>query len=372
MKTRGIMVTALVVALAVALFGCSQPAPDYTRMTGAWQYVEEASNIDLSIFGVGDLEYLEIDGGAGVVTAYGRDPDVDLAGCSKKLATFGDNRTITFWVGSCSTKTFSYELRDDGELALRDAGGHQAILRYVDEVPAGSRCKPVEFASEGHAYGLGGANGNTNLLSDGSDLWVVDSGGTAYPIDPDTWVMSMGTTLNNANPAFNHAKTMQGASYWVTCNCGGNDTIKRISLGGTELDNVDTASLGSSIGINAGVYSPASGHLWLSGYDYAAELNRLLEIDSDANPNALVRNYVFNLSLRAMSEKDGHLWGLVRFGEYMLVRLNPQAGVVDDAYQLPVLEEGARYSGLTVLGGEMYVMAERNDGWVVIYKLNPL
>jgi hypothetical protein len=314
------------------------------------------------------------------VQAYGRLSAVDLKGCAKAMV---ETRPplLVFWpdsgyiglglAGSAKPQglgfAFQYAVSGD-TLTLSDSEGRTAVFRRAAEVPASEDCTALEPLATYPVYLPVQVTSSSNLLSDGSQLWVVGTDHNAYPIDPASGSVGGGQTLTASS--YYHAVTMQGSDFWAHCRCGNNEDIERVGLGGAVADTIDTnADLGNAISIRAGSWD--GNRLWLWGYSYDRGRNELLTIDSDVEPDGLDASYVFDTwTLRQMAFNGAELWGLFRFAGWQLAVIDPAAGRVVRSYTLPQLEWEEGYLGLASLGGRLYLLAETNSGYA-LYAFQP-
>ncbi len=205
----------------------------------------------------------------------------------------------------------------------------------------------------------------SNLLSDGTRLWVVGEDRQAYPIDPETGAVGAGQTLT-ASTSYFHAVTMQGGDFWAHCNCGGSQDVKRMRLGGSEIDAVDTnADLHNDISISAGAWDGS--RLWLWGRNRVSGHRELLSVDSDVEPDGLDSVFAFDTdTLHRLTYHDGALWGLFHFAGWQVAELDPAAGRVARNYTLPVLGVEDSYLGIASLNGKLYLLGRVGDGYKLI------
>ncbi|HGY08519.1 MAG TPA: hypothetical protein ENK37_00465 [Oceanithermus profundus] len=372
------LVVLSILGLAFLFSSCSQESAA-PALTGTWRL--QSSAINLEFMGVGSLTYLSFDDARPVAHAYGREPNIALKGCTHTLVDVR-RELLVFWpddtVGYLSSLAqaqpepqglgfaFQYEV-DGNTLTLADSEGRTAVFNKVAEVPAPERCELLEATSSRPlSLPVNRAIGS-NLLSDGSQLWVVGEDGKAYPIDPATGSVGAGQTLTGS---FRHAVTMQGGDFWAHCRCGHNEEIRRVSLGGAVADTINTdADLGNKINIRAGSWDGS--RLWLWGRNYDSDRRELLLVNSDAEPDVLEDVLVFDTwTLRQFTHHDGKLWGLFHFAGWQLAELDPAAGRVTKSYVLPALEMGGDYLGIASLDGKLYLLA-RLDQDYAIYTFQP-
>lgn len=369
---RSLGILALLV-LVLAVSSCSQQAAQVPA--GSWRL--QSSDVDFGYMKVGKLDYISFDQGKSMAQLFGHDEGVGLKGYSTALASTTGG-LLVIWpdsgMGMCGAGavvpqelSYAYRYETSGDtLTLTDGQGRTATFGKVAEVPAGVRNELLEPTSSvllnlpvGVAYG-------SNLLSDGTQLWVVGADRKAYPIDPATGVAGTGQTLTTHSSYF-HAVTMQGGDFWVHCNCGTIQDIKCMRLGGSEIDAVDTgADLGNSIAIGAGAWDGS--RLWLWGRNRSSNHRELLRVDSDAEPDSLEQVFAFDTrTLRRLAYHDGALWGLFRFAGWQVAKLDPAAGRVAQSYVLPVLDEDAGYLlGIASLGNKLYLLSEDGDGYKLL------
>ncbi|HGY09857.1 MAG TPA: hypothetical protein ENK37_07385 [Oceanithermus profundus] len=359
-------------ALIVVLTSCSQQASRVPE--GVWQL--QSSDIDFGYVGVGTLDYLSFDQGKPTAQLFGHDDRAGLKGYASVFVNT-TNGLLIIWpdsgMGGCGAGavvpqelSYAYRYETSGNtLTLTDSQGRIATFDKAAEVPAAARIELLEPTLSVPLNLPVDVAYASNLLSDGTRLWVVGEDRRAYPIDPETGSVGAGQTLT-AHSSYFHAVTMQDGDFWSHCQCGGSHKIKRLRLGGTEIDEVDTdADLGHEISIRAGSWD---GHrLWLLGFNHDRDRSELLRVDTDAEPDSLESVFVFDTGmLRRLTYHEGALWGLFRFAGWQVAELDPAAGRVSQNYTLPVLGIEDRYLGIASLGGKLYLLSEEGDGYKLI------
>ena len=354
------LLTLIVVLLAVLFSSCSQQG-SAPALSGTWRL--QSSAVDLKFMGVGEVSYLQFDDAHPLVHTYGREAAVALKGCAAEHVEV-QSALVIFWpAGRFGGQPFEYAI-DGNTLTLTDSEGRTAVFGRVAEVPASERCDSLEAASSAPLNLPTEVATASNLLSDGTRLWVVGEDRKAYAIDPATGNVGTGQTLTT-HSSYYHAVTMQGGDFWSHCQCGGNQKIERMGLGGTVIDAVDTdTDLGHEIILLAGSWD---GHrLWLLGFNHDQDRRELLRVDSDAEPDGLDDVYAFDTwTLRQLAYHDGALWGLFRFAGWQLAELDPVVGRVTRSYVLPALEMNGEYIGITSLNGRLYLLAELDQGYAL-------
>ncbi len=344
--------------LAYLISSCTQH--DAVSPRGSWRL--QSNTVDLEFMGVGEVSYLRFDDARPLVYAFGREAAVALKGCATEHVEV-QSALLVFWPSDLyGGQPFEYAI-DGDTLTLTDSEGRTAVFERVAEVPASERCDSLEATSSlplslpvDRAYG-------SNLLSDGSQLWIVGEDGKAYPIDPTTASVGAGQTL--ATGQYYHAVAAQNGDFWAHCQCGGSEDIKRMRLGGTEIDSVDTATdLGNEIRIRAGSWDGS--RLWLWGRNRDSNRGELLRVNSNTEPDVLEDVLVFDTwTLRQLTHHDGKLWGLFRFAGWQLAELDPAAGRVTKSYVLPALEMNGQYIGIASLNGKLYLLASLDQGYAL-------
>lgn len=366
------------VALAALLAACTQeqggpgtPTPDAPpALEGVWRPSGGGAALDL---GEVTLTFLALGGGgreavSGAGTLHGR-ATADIPVCDALIFAALSADTVAIYavdalaVGG-SVQLLLYDRPDADTLTLTNEDGVQQTFTRTDAVPAEDECSAATPRLEADGLELELAS-FANLLSDGVTLWVVGRDGSAYPVDLATDSLGGGTPLGS----YEQAVTMQGASFWAHCGCGGSEDIKRVQLGGVELDAFDTATdLGQDIGIRVGAFDGTS--LWLGGFADAGGF-RLLRIDSDAEPDVLLGNVELQLRPQAIAALGSELWAVVTVVGPKLVRLDPATGGVSRVLDLPDPEGFGSYRGLAARGSELYLLVTANDGTFAIHSVTP-
>jgi hypothetical protein len=226
---------------------------------------------------------------------------------------------------------FGFEAKAD-TLRLGDGRGHTAVFAAREAVAAELDCPPVLVVSrlELHNYPALG----TGLAFDGTALiYTREEPETILDrIDPDTG--SLLSPLSLPFPFTLVQATEQQSTFWTVCRCSPAVAVRR-DADGDELDRVDTALFPNPINIRALAHDEDGNTLWLHGLD-ASGPSRLLRVDSDADPNILVRSISLDLYLEAMTWYGGALWAVdSTAGRQALVEIDPELGRVVRTFRSP-------------------------------------
>lgn len=349
-------------ALVLALAACNQQ-PAQPSASGVWQL--QSSQIDFSYWVRGDLQYLDLSD-TGTAYAYGGIAAANLKSCPK-IPYHADQSSLSLKTGPSSEATYLLSISGD-TLTLKNTNGQQATFKKVSEVPAEVKCQTIDFASGPVEVHLGVKSGS-NITSDGANLWLADEGGNVYQVNPATGQLGTGQLLTNNG--YSAIQTMQGGDFWATKFAGRISTIKRMRLGGSEQDSIDTrVDLSHELATFGAAYGT---RLWLAGQNLSTDQSELLEVDSDAEPDTLVKVHPLDFFVDKLAIHQGKLWGLITllgWNENQIVELDTTNNKIARSYVLPALDEGDNYRGLTSLGGKLYLLAEYGNSWA-IYSVTP-
>jgi len=356
---------ALVSALLITLVACNQSAAPSAK--GVWKL--QVNQIDVFSSGTAAaVQYLDLSGGGSDAGLYGHQDDVALNACETWPVQVNSS-SVTFFPGTAGEKSYFATL-DGDSLTLKDSSGKKATFVRVSAVPDEAKCQSVDFASGPMRVNLDVAS-SSNLTSDGSQLWVARAG-DVYPVDPTSGTLGAAQHLTSGD--YYHILSTQGGAptpdFWATDAAGSVNTIKRMRIGDTEVDSIDTNNdLGHALFISSAVYDGS--HLWLSGYDFASSKSQLMQVDSDAEPDVRILVRDFNLVVNALTFHGGHLWGLINDpGGPQIIRIDYNNGKVVESYKLPELGDGDSYQGLTSLNGKLYLLA-KESGSYNLYSVQP-
>ena len=346
----------LALAQVVALTACNQPAQP--SASGVWQL--QSSQIDFSYWVRGDLQYLDLSD-PHTAGAYGGVAAANLKSCPK-IPYHADQNSLSLKTGSSSEAVFLLSVSND-TLTLKNTSGQQATFTKVSEVPAEVKCQTISFASGPVEVHLGVKSGS-NITSDGANLWLADEGGNVYQINPATG--QLGTAQLLTNSGYSAIQTMQGGDFWATEFAGRISTIKRMRLGGSEQDSIDTrVDLSHELATFGAAYST---RLWLAGQNLSTDQSELLEVDSDTEPDVLVKVHPLDFYIDKLTIHQGKLWGLITllgWNENQIVELDTANDTIARSYTLPALDEGDNYRGLTSLDGKLYLLADYGNAYAI-------
>lgn len=363
------LVLGAVLLLALVLAPACSP-PEATsddgpaELSGIWQ---PSGGEPAMVLSGATLSYLELGGATGVSglgTIFAR-AAADVPVCAELVyAASGDDAVAVYaedvFARGSATQLFLYERVSADVLALTDEDGNRQTFARVASVPTEDAC--VTVGTTRRVEGLEVDLRFGNLLSDGTDLRIVDDASAVYRIDLAAEALVLQGDLGLT--AYDQAVTMQGATFWAHCGCGGSQDVQRLQLGGAQVDAIDTATdLGLEISVRAAAWDGSV--LWLAGYSYDSASQLLLEVDSDPEPDVLLASVELGVAPQAMTAMDGDLWTLVDIFGPRLVRIDPASGSVVEVVELPEPGEEGRYTGLAALGGELYLLFQTSGSSLV-------
>jgi hypothetical protein len=242
--------------------------------------------------------------------------------------------------------------RNADTLRLGDGRGHTAVFANRDGIPADFDCFPLRIVNR-HELGNYPASG-TGLAYDGELLIYTreDPETVLDRIDPETGIP--GVPLNLPFPFTLVQATEERSSLWTVCRCSPGVAVRR-DEDGDELDRVDTQSFPTPINIRALAHDEAANILWLFGLD-ATGPNRLLRVDSDADPNVLVQALSLDLYLEAMTWNGEALWAVdSTSGRQAVLEIDPSEPQVVRTFRSPDPELALRAIG--AVGNRLFVLA---------------
>ena len=170
----------------------------------------------------------------------------------------------------------------------------------------------------------------TGLAFDGTLLWYTAyDGALVQPVDPATGCC----TAIDIGPAFNEVHAVQGGDFWTHCACGNVGETWRVTAAGAFVDEVRPGGdFGAPLSLSAIARDDVGAVLWLYGYSYEAETRRLLQVQSDLEPDALLASVDVGFYVQSRTWDGSALWGLQGAKLY---RIDPLTGLVTATYALP-------------------------------------
>lgn len=350
----------LLAASLLTLSGCGGGGGGSTRvpdLSGTWQYVSGPSLLESGgqEFGGGgglvaaQLDFLALAAdGSGRGYASGTGGQV---GCGNLLfAAIDDSVVRISFPEAFINRTFRY-LLDEASLTLIDENGAATVFAAATEVPAASQCNSVVEVARVPLER--GADQNTSLTSDGTNLYFYDG----------VSVASIAIATLTANPpittmgSFDKPITMQGADFWSDCNCGGLSYMQRTTISGTLVDGLDTqADLSHDLDIDGAAFDGSK--MWILGYGRDAGRIELLRVDTLVEPDVLEAVVPLAFYPRTLSLSGGTFWTINELLGDSLVSLDPATGNLLRTVDLPA---GFYYQGLVVLGQDAYLLAENQS-----------
>jgi hypothetical protein len=242
-------------------------------------------------------------------------------------------------------------------LELTDASGALTRFERASAVEAAFEC--VELPETRRFTGLPKPNYWTGLAYDGTSLWYEAEAGGVYPVDPATG--NVGTPASLVAP-FTHVHAVQGGDFWTHCACGGSREAWRVTAAGVFVDEVRPGSdFGSELSVDAIARDDVGAALWLYGYSYEAQTRRLLQVQSDLEPDVLLASVDVGFYVRALTWDGSALFGLQGTTLY---RIDPLTGLVTATYTLP--DSTVEWYGVAAANGELWVVGRSGGDGVLV------
>jgi hypothetical protein len=132
---------------------------------------------------------------------------------------------------------------------------------------------------------------------------------------------------------FSHVHAVQAGDFWTHCACGGSTETWRVTAAGAFVDEVSPGNdFGAALSVDAIARDEPGAVLWLYGYSYEAQTRRLLQVQSDLEPDVLLATLDVRFYVRALTWDGSALWGLQGT---KLFRIDTLTGLVTATYALP-------------------------------------
>jgi hypothetical protein len=197
------------------------------------------------------------------------------------------------------------------------------------------------------------------LAFDGTSFVYIDDQFAPVIVDAATGTVGPPPTLGGLGRM---PQAAEAGDVWGLCGCGGNDVASRSTLTGTVVDTVETTALLGSPRFLIALAVPAPGQLlMLSSEGGNTFSGRLLLVDTAAEPDTLVSEVDFDVSLSSMAHDGTSLWGLQGFSSQATVtRIDPATGVSNGTFLVP--DTTTDWRAVAVAGGQLFLAGIANDG----------
>jgi hypothetical protein len=328
-------------------------------LTGIWQrssgslFADQTSSqpefLVLNADGTGNLNLREPN--TGVLTCGGLFHSTSEAALVLDLSQFG-----------FGTPVLLTSQPDGSTLALREVGGDSAT--FTRAAAAGAQCSA--FTVNARFDGLSVVpDGFSGLAFDGASLWYEeDNTGMVFPIDPATGVLGTPVDLGSSSQ-FTHVHAMQGTDFWAHCGCGGSQDAQRRTMAGATVDSVDTETdLADRIGIRGIAYDGVGNVLFLHGRSANTGVQRLLRVNSNAEPDVLLGAVDFPVPLRSMTWDGANLWAIVSFSPPVVIRVDVNTATATATYAVP--DATVEWQGIAAVGSHLFLVGRKSDKGVLI------
>lgn len=366
---RFVLPGVMAVVVAAAACGGSKKSGESTNaaIEGSWKYTGGTFlGQDASV--IGTLTYLDFSrSGAG--TLFARMPFAGVVGCADLLVAVVNESVLTMQIPALvnspdeSTTFYFNYARSGSTLTITDTLGASATFEKVDAVPATAQClAPTGTTAIPLSLPPDSSGG---IGSDGTKLYWTDSTDTQWvTFDPVT-LTSSAVAIPFTAPA-GLVRAVQGPNdLWVDCYCGANESIWRVGVSGTSMDQVDTsaAPINSMIVIRAGTFN--AGHLWLAGDSALGDFTggKILKIDSAAEPDTLTASFILEVLPQGITFRGTRLFILTNYLGTVLAELDPSIGTAIASWRLPSHYYGG---GLAAVGDTLYVVNQDDDSLLAV------
>jgi hypothetical protein len=267
--------------------------------------------------------------------------------------------------GAEGAEVWQGRLAGPDALELTDASGALTRFERAASVEAAFEC--VEPTETRRFTGLPAPNSWTGLAYDGVSLWYEEEyTEKAYPVDPATGTVGTPVDLG-ASTQYSHLHAVQAGDFWAHCACGGSTEAWRVTAAGVFVDEVRPGTdFGSDLSVDAIARDDAGAVLWLYGYSYDAQTRRLLQVQSDLEPDVLLAPLDVGFYVHSLTWDGSALWGLQWTKLY---RIDPLTGLVTDTYALP--DVSVEWRGVAAANGELWVIGRSAGGDGVLVSVAP-
>lgn len=362
-RTRVLVIPALLVLGACGLAGCDdekdgglEPDPDVDA-TGVWELVAGTFLVDLV---ESEDAYLALGSGSRG-SVHLRDGATAINACADVVYATSDATLIMGLSLSEELFIFGVKRSHPDTLELTDPQDREAVFARRAAVPDSLQCGSLPIVARFDLQIR--SNSASGLAYDGTSLWLTDANGDVHPVDPATG--AVGSPISLSQSRFVHA--VQGADFWTHCNCGGNQEAQRRTTSDALVDEVSTQDLANEINIDAIAYDPAESVLWLQGRDRNDDVHRFLKVNSDAEPDQLLRVAAFDIPMDGLATDGTDLWAVVR--RNAVARIDPNTLRAEQTYQSPDL--AVRWHGIAVVGSSVFLLGSDASDKAVIIQVVP-
>jgi hypothetical protein len=315
--------------------------------TGVWEFTGgtlfDSTGLD------GEFLVLEADG-TGRANLSGGDGAVLT--CAPLRYSLGTGRTLVLddMNSVLGTRVYRSELEGDG-LELVDALGRTARFARASAVDPDRDCRTL--VSSALVKGLPQPNQPSGLVYDGSELWYgEDDTERIVPVDPATGSAGPSVPLDGGWHV--HAALGNG-DFWGHCACGGSEEAGRVTRAGQQVDLVETGrELGEELSVEAVAVDPATGVLWLYGWNDANQ-GRLFRVDASGEPDVLLEAFDLDAYVTGMTFGGGSLW-LMNAEAQTVMRVDPATGQVTGTFLIP--DRSAYWRGVAAVGGRLFFLGD--------------
>jgi hypothetical protein len=332
--------------------------PEINPVAGSW----ERTSGDFFAASLPDIDFSYVvfgSNGSGVISGQSR--NIQLATCASMLYAVINDDIVTIEAPAlynganefASISNFAWSKPDADTLVLTNASGVTATFTRIAAVPATAVCGTAVF---GESIPLPADRppdgGRLNLANDSMQLWYSTPGG-AIALSPATGSTGAMVTFPSGGQ-YQLIATMQGADFWLHCNCGNVGDVQRWDASDTLLDTVYPAEFGHDLSITSAAWDGSS--LWLAGTDvFFGSRPALLQIDSSAEPDLLETALEIDAYVTGIAVHEGQIWALAEYHPTpILFSLDAATGLATSTLHLP--SGPYYYAGLTSLGGTLYTI----------------
>jgi hypothetical protein len=365
MTRLAVVAAGMLVGVVLVGGGCPTNSIGGSTVTpaGAWQLT--SGDVLSSLVDFPPLTYLlfNADGTGEVYTK-----DSATGTLSSRSLTFSQSgKSLTVDIGG-EVAVVSFSLPNATSLQLTDDTGAQSLFKQVAAVPPEAQCKSFQVGSRFDLSVLPVTGYTSGLGFDGTMLWFSQANtDSVYPVNPTTGVLGTPVTLSASQ--FDNLQTMQGADFWLLCDCGNDSTTNRRTNMDVSVSTVDTNTFADPVSIEAMAYDNGNNVLWLDGSRLLDRQGWLLEVNSNATPPTLLQNAAFDVSLRSLTWDGTHLWALTYTRSGVIIEVDVTTFQAVATYNSPDLT--VEWAGIASVGPDLFLTGVTADNKGVLQKVTP-
>ncbi len=300
-------------------------------------------------------EYLVLDEDGSARITF-RDPELNIVDeMHTAFARIGDGSFVIddeANINASRLQLMRYELIGDDELEIATTDGRKIHFTRQEAIAPDREPKPLALA-QSFAVPMREPDSNAGLAYDGAMLWFKDDDDDkTHPLDPANG--NLGTPITFASE-WKYVHAAQADDFWLSSRSNNHFKAQRRTRADVLVDEVDLKDLtGEDCYVEAIAATTGSPLTWFYVEAADSDSQKLIAVNTDAEPDVLIKSVPFNMYVESMAWDGKHLYVQSYLANNLLAKLDGETLKAVETYVLPV--EFVYWDAIATVGDDFYAV----------------